>query len=233
MDARIRYFDVAASTNDLALAAQEDGAVYWAGAQTSGRGQRGAHWESASSSGLWFSVCVSGPPDGLPFAAVLAVRDALHEVAPLRVKWPNDLLCNGRKICGVLVEHRGGWNAVGIGLNVSQDEDDFPEEISGLATSLKIETSKSFDARPLLESIVEALDRQIALLRAGGYRELRARWAEACDIVGKTIERDGVRGRVADLDHDGALLVETEVCLARIDHGAVRVLEDEATPCCS
>ena len=103
------------STNALALEPGLDGAVYLAERQRTGRGRFGRSWHSAPGLGLWFSVRLTGNPDGLLFAAGLAMRDALGAFVPVSLKWPNDIMSGCRKICGMLLERRDGRIALGIG----------------------------------------------------------------------------------------------------------------------
>jgi BirA family biotin operon repressor/biotin-[acetyl-CoA-carboxylase] ligase len=180
----VSWIPQAESTNSLALAAREDGLVIVADAQTAGRGQHGRRWASAAGLGLWFSVCLRGAPQGLNFAAPLAVRDALAPFAPMNIKWPNDVLHEGRKLCGVLVEHRAGWTALGIGINVNHLREDFPEALQHTATSL-------------------------AQWRGGDTPVLFRAWAEACAIMGQPVDRAGITGVAEGLREDGALMVRT------------------------
>lgn len=225
----VSYHACVSSTQDLALAAREDGAVYVADAQTGGRGRRHTPWASAPGRGLWLSVGLAGPPDGLPMAAALAVRDAAAPEAQLEVRWPNDLYLAGGKLAGVLVERRRGHNALGIGLNVLHTAADFPPALRSTATSLAHATGQPWERGALLHRLLVALDVYLVRLRAGGHAAVHAAWAEACDLAGRFITRDGIAGRVVDIAPDGALWVETEAGHRRIDHGAVRVVHDART----
>ncbi len=222
----VSYHACVPSTQDLALATTQDGAVFVADAQTGGRGRRHTPWASAAGLGLWVSVVLTGPPDGLPMAAALAVRDAAAPAARLEVRWPNDLYLGGRKVAGVLVERRNGHNALGIGFNVSHREADFPAALRNVATSLALGTGCEWDRGPLLYRLLCALDVYLVRLRAGGHAAVHAAWAEACGLAGCTVTRDGMTGRVAEIAADGALWIETDCGRRRIDHGAVRVLHD-------
>ncbi len=218
--ARIHVYDTVDSTNKMALESTDDGAVFVADAQRAGRGRQGNAWHSAPGLGLWFSVALAGAPQGLTFAAALAVRDAAREHAALQVKWPNDLLASGKKVCGMLVEHRAGWSALGIGINVNHRPEDFPAELRGAAASLAMASGAPCARGPLLGAILEALDARIVRLRDGGHAALREEWAGACAIVGRRIRRGDTEGVVTALDEEGALIVETSA-------GAVRVVTGE------
>ncbi len=208
LERRPRYLLTAQSTNDLALDCRKDGAIFVADAQTAGRGRHGNAWHSAPGLGLWFSVALKGSSRGLMFAASLAVREAVQPRAELALKWPNDLLCAGRKVCGILVEHREAWSAVGVGINVHHRPEDFPEALRKSAGSLDSTTGLPWARSGLLHAVLEALDAAVWRLRHGGHDALWREWSEACDMVGRRVHRNGWWGRVVAVDEDGALLVE-------------------------
>ncbi len=189
-----RWLAETASTNDIArdwaLAGAPDGAVVLAGRQTQGRGRRERTWESPAGMGLYASFILrpGWPVEQASHLAVLAGMAAYGVleaagVPCLRVKWPNDILANGRKLAGVLVEPRVGGERIefavaGIGINVAQRADDFPPELRGRATSCAIEGAcVSIDR--MLEQLVASwravLEMPFAALRdswiAAGARE--------------------------------------------------------------
>jgi len=206
---RVEWMEETPSTNTLALAAREDGLVFVADSQTAGRGQHGRHWASAPGLGLWFSVCLEGSPQGLNFAAPLAIRDALSLYAPVNIKWPNDVLHDGRKLCGILIEHRSGWNALGIGINVNHTQEDFPDDLRETATSLGIVTGAPCAREAVLTHVLTYLDARLAEWRGGAHASLYRAWADACGIIGQPVHRAGVSGVAEGLREDGALLVRT------------------------
>lgn len=203
-------FDEINSTNTYALEHGSDGMVIVADRQTAGRGRLGRTWHSAPGLGLWFTVALDGLADGLSFAAALAVRDAIAPRAQLKIKWPNDLLCHGKKICGILVEHRNGRTALGIGLNVHHKPEDFPPELRAKAGSLESELGGVWDRAEVLRGVLKELDRTIMLIRGGGLAEIHRAWAEACALAGRRIRCGEVEGRVREIDSRGALIVDTE-----------------------
>lgn len=205
---KMAAFDEIDSTNTYALECGEDGMVIVADRQTAGRGRLGRTWHSAPGLGLWFSVALEGHLEGLSFAAAIAVRDALASCGPLKIKWPNDLLCHGKKICGILVEHRAGRTALGIGLNVHHRLEDFPPELRAKAGSLASELGGAWDRAEVLRAVLTELDRTIILLRGGGLAEIHRAWAQACALAGRVIRCNGVEGRVLEIESRGALVVE-------------------------
>jgi BirA family biotin operon repressor/biotin-[acetyl-CoA-carboxylase] ligase len=181
----IIVLDRTTSTNDaiLNIAAHEEaaisshadlaheGLVVFAEHQTGGRGQRGNRWESAPSKGLWFSILLR--PDiqvsnsgRLTVWAIEAVSDVLCDVFSLepRVKMPNDVQLNGRKVAGVLVEMRAQRKAphvavVGIGINVNQSPDDFPAALQDRAISLAMALDRRVERHNIAVALLRKLDR--------------------------------------------------------------------------
>ena len=205
---QIVEFDEIDSTNTYALEHGGDGVVYVADRQTAGRGRLGRTWHSAPGLGLWFTVALGGSYEGLSFAAALAVRDAIAPRAALTIKWPNDLLCGGRKVCGILVEHRAGRTALGIGINVHHRREDFPEELRAKAGSLSSEIGGAWDRAVVLRDVLTELDRTIILLRTGHLAEVHRAWAQACRLEGRRIRIGGIEGQVLRINGHGSLVVQ-------------------------
>lgn len=218
----ILVFDEIDSTNTYALEKGEDGSVIVADRQTAGRGRKGRTWHSAPGVGLWFSVALLGEPRGLTFAAALAVRDALAPFCAPKVKWPNDILIDGRKVCGILTEHRAGRTAVGIGINIFHQEKDFPEELRETAGSLNMQAPRPWLRGEILRDVLTHFDGKVMLLRSGSYDSVREEWAQACGLVGRRIRCGGDEGIVRALDTEGGIVLETA-------HGSQRVLSGEIT----
>ena len=167
-----RWLAETASTNDVArewaLAGAPDGALVVAARQTRGRGRRERIWDSPAGSGLYASFVLrpDGPADQAPNLAIVAGMAAFRAldkagVKDLRIKWPNDVLANGRKICGVLVEPRLGAGRIefavaGIGINVGQAAGDFPPELRTTATSCRLEGAP-ISVDDMLELLVESM----------------------------------------------------------------------------
>lgn len=225
------HYDEIDSTNTLALDTARDQTVFVADVQRAGRGRHGAVWHSAAGQGLWMTIALNRPPALLGFIAALAVRDAICACCPLddenliALKWPNDLLADGRKVCGVLVEHRAGWSAVGIGLNLSQQGSDFPEELRTQATSLLLATGASPDCGVLLAAILAAYRRRLNQVDAGGHAEVFEEWRTALDIEGRSIARDTWIGVVDAVEDDGALRVRIQDRQIRVDAGVIEIMD--------
>lgn len=226
---KVHHFDAVESTNSLALDCTEDAVVFVADVQTAGRGRRAAVWHSAPGLGLWMSIALRRPPQDLGIAAVLAMRAAVGQclqlgaAGPLAVKWPNDLLAAGRKVCGILVEHRAGTSAVGIGLNLAHTPGDFPEELRGIATSLHAVYGAAPDRQALLRAILAEFRARIVPDAADS---VFAEWRAALGLEGRAIARGDLRGVVEAVERDGALRVRTADGLARVDAGVVEILDE-------
>lgn len=219
------------STNRLALEAAQSGAtrgIWVADEQTAGRGRGGHSWHSVRGDGLYVSVLVT--PElplekalWLSLATGLAAQQAIEQTTGLRIdlRWPNDLLLNGRKLGGILVESsvemaRLRYAVLGVGINVHHRE--FPAEIATLATSLRMEGALDVSRQALLIALLRALDRELDALdrEHAGMREgadILGRFAAASSWVrGKAVrvpEEGGYTGVTAGLDSRGFLLVDT------------------------
>lgn len=220
----MHLLDVATSTNDEAQRGAKAGASHgttWvAEQQTAGRGRRGRAWVSPAGEGLLFSVLLrlSCPPVRLPPLALLAglaVRESVLRAAPkadVKVKWPNDVVVDGRKIAGVLVEaitvgSRVEAVIMGIGVNVHTRS--FPGELGNRATSVALANA---DAEPdraaLLDDVLASLEGDLRGVVAGGLGCLRARIEAADALRGHPVGNDaGDHGLAAGIDDEGRLLV--------------------------
>ena len=246
---QIHHYYKIGSTNSEAMRSATEGApegsVFLAEEQLAGRG-RGAHtWHSARSTGIYCSVILRPampPSDALIFslAAGLAVRAAVAEIAPqLRadLKWPNDLLLNGKKFCGILTEMNAEATrvrhlVVGVGINVNQVK--FPSELREIATSLRIETGTEWSRVELCAALLKSLDREYRILveDAGARDAIRRRFEESSSSVrGRKVsielnddENGGLTGVTEGLDERGFLRVRTTEGLQTVISGTVKLL---------
>jgi len=222
---RILRFDSVTSTNDVALGPAleqaEEGTVVVAAEQTLGRGSRGRKWLSPPGVNLLFSVLLrpSVPLERLSelaFVAGVAVARYLIEGVglPARVKWPNDVRVNGKKIAGALIETVGGVSrgpaaVVGLGVNLNWRE--LPAEIAGAATSVVIETGRETDIEPALEGVLGSLDSVYETYTRKGFPAILEEWMALECITGTTVTvlsgEETIRGRAENVDSDGSLVV--------------------------
>lgn len=222
----IRRFARCGSTMDearaLALAGADEGLVVVAEEQTAGRGTKGRTWHSPPGAGLYATVLLR-PASGLilvPLAVGVAVREAAAKAAPaVRLKWPNDLVWEGRKIAGVLCEGsedgRGSrFVLAGIGINVGQAPEDFPPEIAARSASLRMAAGRPVDRESLLGRLCEALETWYNILTRGAGEEI-VREFEAGMIFARgdriSLDAAGVRieGTYLGLDASGGLICGT------------------------
>ena len=238
----VHYFETLNSTNDLAkeLAAQgaPEGTVVVAEAQTRGRGRLGREWNSPPGVGLYVSLVLRPmlPPMELPqitLTTAVAVVRAVRRVTGLApgIKWPNDLLLNGKKLGGILTEmetesDRIRHVVVGLGLNVNNPG--FPPELAATATSLTLAAGRSFSRVHLLQAWLEEFEALYGRFLNQGFPEILEEWKSAAVTLGKMVTvRQGPReisGQAMDVAPDGALLLRTA------SGEMVRVTSGEITP---
>ncbi len=219
---KLTHFATIDSTNiravEAANAGASDGAVFVADEQTAGRGRGGHTWHSAAGDGLYVSAMVR-PEMGLAealwlsLATGLAAQRAISETAGViaDIRWPNDLLIGTKKCGGILVEtgsHAGTparlrYAVIGIGINVNHEE--FPAELSQLATSLRIEKGASVSREKLLANLLLALDAEITLLEG----ELQDAPRGAGLLERFAAASSWVRGKRVRVDEDGGYTGET------------------------
>jgi BirA family biotin operon repressor/biotin-[acetyl-CoA-carboxylase] ligase len=216
----VRVVETTVSTNaDLAAEAKAgaaEGLVLVAEHQTAGRGRLDRQWESPARAGLTFSALLRPSLDLahlslLPLLAGLATVEAVASVADVEamLKWPNDVLVDGRKLGGLLVEIAGGGAVIGIGINVSTREDELASE---RATSIALAGGVT-DREPLLKEVLRSLARRYSTWRGSGDpASVMPAYRERCETIGAevTLELPGgdvVDGIATDVDDTGRLVV--------------------------
>ena len=224
---QILHFDSLPSTNlEAAKRAAEgaaEGLCVVAGEQTAGRGRRERHWVSPLGAGLYFSISLRPQFDQtrwplLTLMAAVAVHDALLAACSLEtdIKWPNDILANERKLCGILAETvetaDGSAAIIGIGINLTKEA--VPEELRSAATSLEEMTGQKIDGEKVLAELMKAIAERYQVLQSEGgtehtIREWCANSSFAFDRqVRVSLHDDSFVGVTRGLDNDGALRVE-------------------------
>ncbi len=235
---RLAAFETLVSTNDearrLARAGSSEGTLVTARTQTAGRGRQGRRWASAAGN-LHLSLVLrpqvaAAAAAQLGFAAALAIADAVAGFAPqarIALKWPNDVLLDGRKLAGVLLESEGGTSGrvgfviVGIGVNLAAH----PADAEFPATSLAAATGKAPKPADFLAALAPALLLWYERWRGGGFAPLRQAWLARAAGLGQALRArlpgETVEGRFAGLDADGALLLDAPSGRRRIAAGDV------------
>jgi BirA family transcriptional regulator, biotin operon repressor / biotin---[acetyl-CoA-carboxylase] ligase len=220
---RVLHFDRLDSTNSYALSlahdVDEDGLVVLAGEQSAGRGQHGRSWSAPPGSGVLMSVLLFPPPSlrrpaVLTAWAAVSVCQLIREVTGLhaRIKWPNDVLIDERKVCGILIEQRsaGGERlatVVGIGLNVAQPPEWFVETGLTEATSLAIHAPHSLETRDIADRLIAHLDIEYRGLLAGSEAALENCWQRHLGLDGAQVlvewTGEELRGRLLKASFGG------------------------------
>jgi BirA family transcriptional regulator, biotin operon repressor / biotin---[acetyl-CoA-carboxylase] ligase len=217
-----RHFTRTDSTNTrargLAAGGAPHGTVVTAGEQSAGRGRQGRTWTSPPNKALLYSAIVRPLEDHhkmLPLAVPLAVCEAAEQLNPAldcKVKWPNDIHVEGRKLAGVLIEARpqDGWAVIGIGLNLTIETDEFPSDLRDRATSLftndqRTQKRGGSAGPPLLGPLNERLDYWVQRKPD----EVLAEWRKRDALKGREVAWEGGSGVADGVDDRGYLVVVT------------------------
>lgn len=213
----VLVFDCVESTNSLAAELASDpgnsGVIILADEQTAGRGQHGRTWLCSPGAGVLLSVLLFPPPELrrpalLTAWAAVSVCETIRKATNLqaKIKWPNDILIRGRKVCGILIEQARGTVA-GIGLNVNQSAADFEQAGLPEAGSLAVFTKTNLDRRQLACRLIEQLDEEYQRLCQGDLATLEACWKWRIGLLGKPVIAeclDGThRGRLREMAWEG------------------------------
>jgi len=224
-----RHFTRTDSTNsrarELAAAGAPHGTVVTASEQTAGRGRQGRTWTAPPNKALLYSAIVRPLEERhvmLPLAVPLAVCEAAEDLNPgltCKVKWPNDIHVEGQKLSGVLIEARpqDGWAVVGVGVNISIEEDEFPPELRDTATSIFADDQRtqergSAGPSPLLSAgppLLGPLNKRLDDWVQAEPDEVLAAWRERDALLGREVEWDGGSGVADGVDDRGYLVVVT------------------------
>ncbi len=217
------------STNNraksLAASGAPEGTLVTAESQTGGRGRKGRTWFSPSGAGVYLSLILRPPisPVEAPritLIAGIAVAETLLETCPgldAHIKWPNDVLVEGRKVAGILTEISSDPDEVafvvsGLGLNVNGRR--FPEDLRGIATSLALETGRDLDRAALVRGILERYEHWYRVFLADGAPPILERWKALTRTLGSRVSVEAGGGRISgtarDIGPNGGLLVEDD-----------------------
>jgi BirA family biotin operon repressor/biotin-[acetyl-CoA-carboxylase] ligase len=215
----LHYFECIESTNKKAVAMVREGydqeSIVLAEKQTGGKGRMGRAWESDNNRGIWASFIFIQNSDPVLYVRALSVALSMTltdmQIGNSEIKWPNDLLINGKKVAGVLAETVSGPSGkdtlvLGFGLNVNQDASDFSEDVRHIATSLRLVTGDRYAREDILEKIMENL---IAVLGLPGP-EAFTRYKNRLAALGRTVLIDGKKVFAEAICDDGGMLIVTE-----------------------
>ena len=224
---------------DRARAGAPEGTVVIAERQTAGRGRLGRSWHSPGGLNLYCSIVLrpSLAPGAVPQLALvagIAAAAAIAEEIGRRpaIKWPNDVLVDGRKVVGIITEMESELERVthvilGIGVNLNAPRSAFPPELRRKATSLRVATGRRVDRAAFTGRLLAALEARYGRFVRGGFASMRAEWEAHSSLTGADVRVLGlegeVAGRVLGVDTDGALRVR------RRGGNVVRILAGEVT----
>jgi BirA family biotin operon repressor/biotin-[acetyl-CoA-carboxylase] ligase len=214
------HFRLTDSTNararELAGGGAPHGTIVTATEQSAGRGRQGRTWSAPAGRALLCSIVVRDPPRLLPLAAGVAVAEVVGPAA--QIKWPNDVLVDGRKVAGILVESRPQerWAVVGIGINVAVAPDSLPPEVRDRAGTLGLDPSA---IEPTLAALLLELERWLDAGTEPLLEAVRARDA----LLGRPVRWGAGSGVGAGIDGDGRLVVRTDDGEVRLDAGEVHL----------
>lgn len=234
----IELHDTIGSTNarakELALESAPHGTLVAAEEQASGRGRLGRSWVSPPGMGIWMSLILR--PSFLPqFApritvlAAMAVAQAIRSATGLQagIKWPNDIIINGKKACGILTEMQADpdlieFIVVGIGINVNTPRDAFPAELMDSATSLAIESGAKLDRNHLLAELLGAFEALYDRFeKSGNFADILADYKEQCITLNRRVR---VFSRTEEFEGTAVDLTDSCELMVRLDDGSMRTV---------
>jgi len=240
---KIHYLPAVDSTNNeakrLAVDGCSEGLIVVAEEQSGGRGRLARGWFSPFGKGLWFSLVLR--PSFSPQEAykctlmtAVAVNKAIKKVTSIdcRIKWPNDILYEGKKLVGILTEMSAEMDAInyvviGVGVNVNIAGDEFPLELRETVTSLAMLSLGRIDRLELLVAVLAEIEDSYQKTLQYGFKPILEEWRAASATLGCIVDVSGggrqFSGLAVDIADDGALLVQTDTGLERILAGDVSV----------
>lgn len=232
---KLFIYDETDSTNERAKAcsAEKEGSVFIAEIQNHGKGTRGRGWVSPKGTGIWHSILLK--PDIPPLEAAqitLVAGIAVCEAVGLnsKIKWPNDIVIGDKKICGILTEMSSEKNMInyivcGIGINVNTES--FPDEIAHRATSMYIESGKTYARNELIARVLNVFEYYYKKFLDGGLGAILDEYKKHCVTIGRKVsvnfKKETVTGTAVDVDETGALVVETDNGIIHVTSGEVSV----------
>ncbi len=223
------YYDEIGSTNDeafrLGLAGAPEGTVLIADQQSAGRGRMQRIWHSPPGANIYTSIILRPSFDPLragqiSIAAGVAVAETLNSICKgnAALKWPNDVLIAGKKVCGILAQMKMtnrtvDFVVVGIGINVNITMDQFPKDIREIATSMAIETGQEISRLNLIIRLYENMAKWYKDLCRNGIGSVKERWLGLSPMIGQTVSvsfgEEKASGKALGLCDDGSLMLET------------------------
>lgn len=226
----VYFFESVTSTQkvakEYAMNGAKHGTLIVADEQTEGRGRMVRKWYSPKGTGIWASfilrpdIQIQHAPQ-LTLLSAVAVVQAIKKVTHItpEIKWPNDILISGRKVCGILTELQAEEDRIqsvilGIGINVNQDKNDFSAEIIKKATSLKIQLGKTVNRSSLIQSLCYYIEQLLHLYISEGFTPIKSLWETYAVSIGKRISARTVKGTfdgvALGINNEGVLLLKQD-----------------------
>lgn len=238
MGRKIFFYETIDSTNTAAAAlageGEEEGAVVVADSQSKGRGRLGRSWLSPPGVNIYMSILlkpemVAKDATLITIMAAVGCTIALRKVTGLdiTIKWPNDLMVSEKKLGGILTEtrvvcKRMEYAITGIGVNVNMDADALPDIVKEAATSIKMETGKSFSRTEVIREVLNEIDDWYNILRKKRYSELLSQWKHLTSTLGRNVQvvlgKETLQGQAESINDEGMLVL-------RLPSGASRVVQ--------
>jgi BirA family biotin operon repressor/biotin-[acetyl-CoA-carboxylase] ligase len=226
---QLYYYEEIGSTNDeafhLGLSGAPEGTALIANSQNAGKGRMQRIWHSPAGKNIYTSIILrpkieSARAPQISILAGVAVAEILESYCPdrIKLKWPNDVLINGKKVCGILSQIKTNASEVdfivlGMGINVNISYSQFPKEICDLATSLVIETGREISRQELIISLYENLAKWYKQLLQDGFARIKEKWLSMSPMIGELVQvmfqEEAVSGTAIGLDEDGSLILLT------------------------
>jgi BirA family biotin operon repressor/biotin-[acetyl-CoA-carboxylase] ligase len=208
----------------LAREGAPSGTLVVADQQTAGKGRMGRKWHSQAGTGIWMSLILrpdiplASTPQLTLLSSIAILKGIMNETnLDIGIKWPNDLLIEGKKIAGILTElsaetDRVNHVIIGVGINVNQVEDDYPEEIRGIATSLAIKAGQVVNRNNLIIQITKEWEDLYELYIKHGFSPIKTLWEAYALSIGRTVVARTLRGQyegiALGITEEGVLLLE-------------------------
>ncbi|WP_139489134.1 biotin--[acetyl-CoA-carboxylase] ligase [Brevibacillus dissolubilis] len=201
-----------------------EGTIVIAEMQTGGKGRLGRVWHSPKGTGIWMSLIIrpviplAKAPQMTLLTAVAMARTIREQLdVDVKIKWPNDIFVNGKKVCGILTElnaesDRVNYLVIGIGINVNTVESDFPEDLGEIATSLRIAYGNPIRRAPFIQAFCRTFEELYETYLRDGFASVKSEWESYSMSLGRMVTvrtvQSTVEGQAIGLDDDGVLLVE-------------------------
>lgn len=201
------------------------GLAVMAESQVSGRGRLGRSWLSEKGDTLCMSIAVKNEYcEGFTLLVSLAVYDALMPFCgdkTLQIKWPNDIISQNKKLCGILCERVNEYTVIGVGININSKS--FADEIKDKATSLYLLSGKRYDVKEIFRAVNKAFEDTFTKYNFKFTMDAKEKYESLCANMGKTVKTEKSAGVAIGVSDNGALLLQTEDEIISINSGEVAV----------